>query len=236
MCNLFSWHVITSSFDLFDRLQPFYNPKFTYPTLNFILNISVQTYFTFFPPYLSYRTLTLSALIGILFSLCSVPIFAIYLGEQTGFYLTAASILIVGLSNGVLYSSIITLAFSLHEKLIIFFSAGVGVSGIIANLIKISLLAINSEKEDLPTMIEETAIFFCVSAGVVIFSLFLSFIMFRNEEFCNEVSKINSSEDKSILELLKKLVAQIPISIYLNFLTFCITVMIYPGLVLESPY
>ena len=128
-----------------------YDPSITFPFFNYAFNILFQLLLIWKKQIISYRTELMIGIIGSIISLVLLPLIVIFFEKDSliGFIITGGIILILGLVDAFCSSGFFGLTSFFPKKMIICFSTGQGISGILMNIISfIVISSVNSGDND----------------------------------------------------------------------------------------
>jgi len=183
--SLLGWNAILSDISFFMNYQSKYDPSITFPFFNYALNILFQLLLIWKKQIISYKTELMIGIIGSIISLVILPLIVIFFEKDSliGFIITGGIILILGLVDAFCSSGFFGLTSFFPKKMIICFSTGQGISGILMNIISYIVISCfntgdNDKNEKLGAII-----FFSISGFILLITLFTLLLAYKTEYF-----------------------------------------------------
>ena len=183
--SLLGWNAILSDISFFMNYQSKYDPSITFPFFNYALNILFQLLLIWKKQIISYRIELIIGIIGSLISLVILPLIVIFFEKDSliGFIITGGIILILGLVDAFCSSGFFGLTSFFPKKMIICFSTGQGISGILMNIISyIVIYCFNTGDNDKNEKLG-AIIFFSISGFILLITLFTLLLAYKTEYF-----------------------------------------------------
>jgi len=183
--SLLGWNAILSDISFFMNYQGKYDPSISFPFLNYSLNILFQLILIWKKQIISYKIELIIGIIGSFISLIILPLIVIFFEKDSliGFIITAIIILILGYVDAFCSSGFFGLASFFPKKMIICFSTGQGISGILMNIISyIVILSVNTGDNDKDAKLG-AIIFFSISGFILLITLLILLLAYKTEYF-----------------------------------------------------
>ena len=189
--SLLAWNAILSDISFFMNYQGKYDPSTWFSFCNFLLNIIFQFIMIWKRQFMSYKVELIIGLIASIISIVVLPIVVLLFEKNslTGFIVTAGIVLLLGLVNALCTSGFFGLTSFFPREMIISFSTGQGLSGILLNLIGyVVLLSVNTGDKDKDAKLG-AVIYFSISGFMLLLTLFILFLGYRTEYFKHYLGK-----------------------------------------------
>ena len=189
--SLLAWNAILSDISFFMNYQGKYDPSTWFSFCNFLLNIIFQFIMIWKRQFMSYKVELIIGLIASIVSIVVLPIVVLLFEKNslTGFIVTAGIVLLLGLVNALCTSGFFGLTSFFPREMIISFSTGQGLSGILLNLIGyVVLLSVNTGDKDKDAKLG-AVIYFSISGFMLLLTLFILFLGYRTEYFKHYLGK-----------------------------------------------
>ena len=138
--SLLPWNAIISNLDFLIYYQKEFHPEITFPNMNFILNLGIQFLLLSTKKIFKYKTQIYISLLIFLINLILLPITTIYIKGILGFRINCIIMLLNGVSNALISSSIFGLVSFFPIKCLISLSMGQGLAGILMNVLRYIIL------------------------------------------------------------------------------------------------
>lgn len=146
--------------------------------MNFVLNVVFQFYLILCGNQFTYRKQITIALVAVSITLALLPFCTTSLGLPTGFYVNCLLILVSGMANSVLSSSVFGLASFLPLKFIVAVSAGTAYAGLSMNVLRYIIIFISGVDDDsIETTIISSYVFFGIAVVILLIGIGLFQVM-----------------------------------------------------------
>ena len=244
--SLLPWNAIISNLDFLIYYQKEFHPEITFPNMNFILNLGIQFLLLSTKKIFKYKTQIYTSLLIFLINLILLPITTIYIKGILGFRINCIIMLLNGVSNALISSSIFGLVSFFPIKCLISLSMGQGLAGILMNVLRYIILIFFGDNEK--NINFSSYIFFTVSAFIMLITIFKFHSIYKKKYFQNKLKlagedinqdfenesideplkipdKENKKEEFSILYVIFKIIGINLMIIY----CFVITFTLFPG-------
>lgn len=178
---LISWNSILTALDFFSDKFPF-NVPFLFGIPLFI-STNIFSYLIYIiARYISLNTRIFGGFLVMAIVVVFMPVLAVILPNEEGFYLTLGLIFILGIANSVMQGSTVSLAAMFPYECLSLYFTGTGFAGIIICLLRM-LMLISFGSEDKKGIVIGTVVYFSISAAFLLFTMFMH-LFFIKTEFC----------------------------------------------------